>query len=96
MKITDIRTRRNFLSASAGAIATGAALESPQDKSPDLQQMASELYKAVAQFSDENAPTHVQVCNDGRSLNLAMDVLLDSTVQEIYELLSPLFAGGTS
>ena len=55
--------------------------------------MAKALHTAVGQFDDEYGPSHVQVSNDGQSLNLAMEVLHDSSVEEIEELLLPLFGG---
>ena len=86
-------TRRGFLSAAAGAIATGAAFQLAPDKSSPLEEMASELHDAIGQFTDENLPSHVQVCADGRSLNLEIEPLRDCSVDEILEQLRPLYEG---
>ncbi len=88
-------TRRSFLSGAAGVIATGAALGLAPDKSSSLKEMASALHDTVAQFTDTDAPTHVQVCADGRSLNLEMEGLRGRSVEEIENLLLPLFGGVT-
>ena len=87
------KNRRGFLTGAAGAIATGAALQSAPDKS-SLHEMASELHGVIGQFSDENLPSHVQVCADGRSLNLEVEPLLDCSVDEILEQLKPLYESG--
>ncbi len=88
-------TRRSFLSGAAGVIATGAALRLAPDKSSSLTKMASDLHDAIAQFTDDNLPSHVQVCADGRSLNLEMEGLRGRSVEEIENLLLPLFGGVT-
>ncbi len=88
-------TRRSFLSAAAGAIATGAALHLEPDKSSSLKEIASELHDVIGQFTDENLPSHVQVCADGRSLNLEVEPLLDCSVDEILEQLRPLYEGAS-
>ncbi len=92
-------TRRSFLSGAAGAIATGAAFQLAPDKSSSLKEMASVLRDAIGQFTDENLPSHVQVCADGRSLELEIEPLLDCSVDEILEQLRPLYEnlqGGAS
>ena len=89
-------TRRSFLSGAAGAIATGAALQLAPDKSSSLKEMAGALHDAIGQFTDENLPSHVQVCADGSSLNLEIEPLRDCSVDEIQEQLRPLFEGGAS
>ncbi len=89
-------TRRSFLSGTAGAIATGAALQLSPDKSSSLGEMASALHDAIGQFTDENLPSHVQVCADGRSLQLEVEPLRDCSVDQILEQLRPLFEGGAS
>ena len=92
-------TRRSFLSGAAGAIATGAALQLAPDKSSSLKEMASALHDVIGQFTDENLPSHVQVCADGRSLNLEVEPLRDCSVDEIQEQLMPLYEnlqGGAS
>ncbi len=87
-------TRRSFLSAAAGAIATGAALHLEPDKSSSLEEMANALHDVIGQFTDENLPSHVQVCADGRSLKLEIEPLQDCSVDEILEQLRPLFESG--
>ena len=93
-------TRRSFLSGAAGAIATGAAFQLEPDKSSSLTEMASALHDTIGQFTDENLPSHVQVCADGRSLNLEIEPLRDCSVDEILEELRPLYenlqAGGAA
>ena len=97
-KITDIRTRRNFLSGAAGAIVTGAAvLPQSQVKLPELEQMAQALHDAVGRYSDEGGPTHVEVCSplDDRSIMFEMEILRPCSVHEIQDLLMPLFGGAS-
>ncbi len=92
-------TRRSFLSGTAAAIATGAALQLAPDKSSSLEEMASALHDVIGQFTDENLPSHVQVCADGRSLELEIEPLRDCSVDEILEQLRPLYEnlqGGAS
>ncbi len=92
-------TRRSFLSGAAGAIATGAALQLAPDKSTSLKEMASALHDAIGQFTYENLPSHVQVCADGRSLELEIEPLQGCSVDEILEQLRPLYEnlqGGAS
>ncbi len=92
-------TRRSFLSGAAGVIATGAALQLGPDKSPSLKQMASDLHDAIAQFTDENLPSHVQVCADGRSMKLEIEPLRYCSVDEIEGHLQALYEnlqGGAS
>ena len=48
-------TRRGFLTETAAAIATDAALQLEPDKSSSLEETASALHDAVARFSDQNA-----------------------------------------
>ncbi len=88
-------TRRSFLSGAAGVIATGAAFQLSPNKSSSLKEMASDLHDAIAQFTDDNLPSHVQVCADGRSLNLEMEGLRGCSVDEILEQLGPLFEGAS-
>ncbi len=90
------KNRRGFLTGAAGAIATGAALQLVPDKSSSLKEMASALHDVIGQFTDENLPSHVQVCADGRSLELEIEQLRDCSVDEILEQLRPLFEGGAS
>ncbi len=84
-------TRRGFLSGAVGAIATGAALELAPDKSSSIDEMASALHDAIGQFTDENLPSHVQVCADGRSLKLEIEPLRDCSVDEIRKQLMALY-----
>ncbi len=92
------KNRRGFLTGATAAIVTGAAFQLEPDKSSSLTKMASDLHDAIGQFTDENLPSHVQVCADGRSLNLEMEGLRGSSVEEILEQLRPLYenlqAGG--
>ncbi len=88
-------TRRSFLSGAAGVIATGAAFQLASDKSSSLKEMASDLHGVIGQFTDENLPSHVQVCADGRSLKLEIEPLRDCSVDEILEQLEPLFEGAS-
>ncbi len=84
--------RRGFLAkavAASAAVVVPIALARPSERA----EMAKALHEAVSQLDDEYGPSHVQVCNDGQSLNLAMEVLHDSSVEEIEELLLPLFGG---
>ena len=95
-------TRRNFLSGTAGAIATGAAVSMPQEaveglnKLMSLEQMAHALHEAVGRYSDRNAPVisepHLSPMNP--SLDFAMENLRYWSVDEIQHLLKPLFEGG--
>ncbi len=84
-------TRRSFLTGAAGAIATGAALQLAPDKSSSIEEMASALHDVIGQFTDENLPSHVQVCADGRSLNLEIEPLRGCSVDEIQHVLRPLY-----
>lgn len=87
-------TRRGFLGKAAGVLAASAAVVVPIHLAQAKRgEMAKALHKAVSQFDDEYGPSHVQVCNDGQSLSLAMEVLHDSSVEDIEELLLPLFGG---
>ena len=85
------KNRRGFLTGAAGVIATGAAFQLEPDKSSSLTKMASDLHDAIGQFTDENLPSHVQVCADGRSLKLEIEPLRDCSVDEILEELRPLY-----
>ncbi len=91
-------TRRSFLSGTAAAIATGAAFQLAPDKSSSLKEMASALHDAIGQFTDDNLPSHVQVCADGHSMNLEIELLRNCSVDEILEELRPQYenlqAGG--
>ena len=91
----EVIDRRGFLGKAVGVLAASTAAVVPiqlaQAKQLDQQDMARALRDAVSQFNDENCPSHVQVCNDGQSLNLAMEVLRESSVEEIEHLLRPLF-----
>jgi len=89
-------TRRSFLSGAAGVIATGAAFQLSPDKSSSLKEMASDLHDAIGQFTDDNLPSHVQVCADGHSLQLEIDPLQGCSVEQIQDLLKPMFEGGAS
>ncbi len=88
-------TRRSFLSGTAAAIATGAALQLASDKSSSIEEMASALHDAIGQFTDENLPSHVQVCEGGRSLKLEVEPLRDCSVDQILEQLRPLYEGAS-
>jgi len=89
-------TRRSFLTGAAGAIATGATLQLAPDKSSSIEEMAGALHDVIGRFTDENLPSHVQVCADGRSLNLEIEPLQGCSLDEILEQLRPLFEGGAS
>ncbi len=92
-------TRRSFLSGAAGVIATSAAFQLSPDKSSSLKEMASDLHDAIGQFTDENLPSDVQVCADGRSMKLEIEPLRDCSVDEIEDHLQALFEnieGGAS
>ena len=88
------KNRRGFLTGAAAALATGAALQIEPDKSSSLKEMASALHDTIGQFTDENLPSHVQVCADGRSLKLKIEPLQDCSVDEILEQLRPLYESG--
>ena len=86
MNVTDLTgnvTRRNFLSGTAGAIATGAAVSMPQEAVADLnepislEQMAHALHEAVGRYSDRNAPffTEERLPPRNPSLDYAMENL---------------------
>ena len=87
-------SRRGFLTKAGGALAASVVpIQLAQaSKRADI---AIALHAAVNKFDDEYGPSHVQVSNDGQSLNLAMEVLHDSSVEEIEELLLPLFGGAS-
>ena len=90
---TKVVTRRGFLGKAAGVLAASAAVVVPIHLASKRGEIAKALHEAVSQFDDDYGPSHVQVCNDGQSLNLATEVLHDSSVEEIEELLLPLFGG---
>ncbi len=85
------KNRRGFLTGATAAIVTGAAFQLEPDKSSSLTKMASDLHDAIGQFTDDNLPSHVQVCADGRSLNLEVEPLRDCSVDEIENRLQALF-----
>ncbi len=91
-------SRRNFLSGTAGAIATSGAALLPQGEMPKIEQMAHALHNAVGQYSDEGGPSHVEVCSplDGRCIMFEMEILRPCSVHDIQDLLIPLFEGGQS
>ncbi len=85
-------TRRGFLTKASGVLAASVVpIQLAQESK--RSNIAKALHTAVSEFDDEYGPSHVQVSNDGQSLNLAMEVLQDSSVEEIEELLLPLFGG---
>ena len=88
-------TRRGFLGKAAGVIAASTAVVVPIHlaRQSKREEMAKALHGAVSQFDDDNCPSHVQVCNEGQSLSLAMDVVRGSSVEEIEVQLLPLFGG---
>ena len=88
-------TRRGFLGKAAGVLAASTAVVVPIHlvRQSKREEMAKALHKAASQFDDDNCPSHVQVCNEGQSLNLAMDVVRESSVEEIEIQLLPLFGG---
>ena len=105
IKITDrivSVTRRGFLSSAAGAIAASGAALLPngevQAEISEMEQMAHALHRAVGRYSDTNAPTQVRAYSPltGHSLMFAMDCLRDCSVDEIQDLLKPLYQGGAS
>ena len=87
--------RRGFLSKAAGALAASAAVVVPIHlaQQSKREEIAKALHEAVSQFDDENCPSHLQVCNEGQSLNLAMEAIRESSVEEIEVHLLPLFGG---
>ena len=92
LTVDKVVNRRGFLAkavAASAAVVVPIALARPSERA----EMAKALHEAVSQFDDEYGPSHVQVCNDGRSLSLAMDVLHESSLEEIELLLLPLFGG---
>lgn len=102
IKITDrivSVTRRGFLSGTAGVISGAALLPNGEVAAmSELEQMAQALHQAVGRYSDTNAPTQVRAYSPltGRSLMFAMDCLRDCSVDEIQDLLLPLYQGGAS
>lgn len=102
MEITDrivSVTRRGFLGKASKVLAISAATVVPLQlvtaEPSKRAEMAKALHEAVSQFTDEHCPSHVQVCNDGQSLNLAMDVVRESSIEEIEVQLLPLFGGAS-
>ncbi len=86
-----LKNRRGFLTGATAAIVTGAAFQLEPDKSSSLKEMASDLHDAIAQFTDDNLPSHVQVCADGRSMKLKVEPLRDCSVDEIRKQLMALY-----
>ncbi len=97
-------TRRGFLSGTAGAIATGAAVAMPQEtveslnKSMSLEQTAHALYEVVGRYSEQSAPIFTQaelrrVKNP--SLDFSMECMRYWSVDEIQHLLKPLYGGAS-
>ncbi len=88
-------TRRGFLGKAGNVLAASAAtvvpLQLAKAESSNKAEMAKALHDAIGQFTDENLPSHVQVCADGRSLQLEIEPLRDCSVDEIQDLLQPLF-----
>ncbi len=100
-KITDrvvSVTRRGFLGKAGNVLAASTAVVLPihLTRRSKREEMAKALHEAVGQFNEDTCPSHVQVCNDGQSISLAMDLLLDNSVEGIENLLLPLFEGGES
>ena len=91
-------TRRGFLSGTAGAIATSGAALLPQGKMPKIEQMAQALHNAVGRYSNEGGPSHVEVCSpvEDHSITFEMEILRPCSVDEIQQLLMPLYLGGAS
>ncbi len=95
-------TRRGFLGKAGNVLAASAApvvpLQLVKAEPSKRAEMASALHDAIGQFTDENLPSHVQVCADGRSLELEIEPLRDCSVDVILEQLRPLYenlqAGG--
>ena len=87
--------RRGFLGKAAGALAASTAVVVPiyLAQQSKREEIASALHEAVSEFNDENCPSHVQVCNEGQSLNLAVETIRESSVEEIEVQLLPLFGG---
>ena len=88
-------SRRGFLGKASKVLAVGAATVVPIHlaQRSKREEIAKALHEAVSQLNDDNCPTHVQVCNDGQSLNLAMEAIRESSVEEIEVQLLPLFGG---
>ena len=90
-------SRRGFLGKAGKVLAVGAATVVPlqlvKAEPSKRAEMAKALHETVSQFNDENCPSHVQVCNEGQSLNLAMEAIRESSVEEIEVQLLPLFGG---
>ena len=97
-------TRRKFLGGTTGAIAaTGAALQLPAshalegpDKSHSLKKTARALHDAIGRYSDQNASFHFGPCplDDKHPLIYSMERLRDCSVDQIQELLRPLYESG--
>ena len=89
--------RRGFLSKAAGVLAASTAVVVPIHlaQQSKREEMARALHEAVGQFNDDYCPSHVQVCNDGQSLNLAVETIRENSVEEIEIQLLPLFGGLT-
>ena len=96
-------TRRGFLSGTAGAIAASGAALLPsgevQARMPELEQMAQALHKAVGRYADKYAPMSDIPAGPyirRNPLDFAMENLRDCSVDQIQDLLKPLFEGGAS
>ena len=91
-------TRRGFLGKAGNVLAASAAtvvpLQLAKAESSNKAEMAKALHDAIGQFTDENLPSHVQVCADGRSLKLEIQPLQGCSVDEILEQLRPLYESG--
>ncbi len=92
-------TRRGFLGRAGNVLAASAAtvvpLQLAKAESSNKAEMASALHDAIGQFTDENLPSHVQVCEGGRSLELEIEPLRDCSVDEIQEQLRTLYEGAS-
>ncbi len=88
-------TRRGFLGKAGNILAASAATVVPlqlvKAESSNKAEMAKALHDAIGQFTDENLPSHVQVCADGRSLKLEIEPLRDCSVDEIRKQLMALY-----
>ena len=93
-------TRRGFLSGTAGAIATsGAALALPEDAdhASSLRQTALVLHDAIGRYSNQNARFFAKdsvSLGSETSLRYSMECLRDCSVDEIQQLLKPLYESG--
>jgi len=102
--MNDIRSRRNFLRGTAGAI-SGAALL-PTDAAAtglneplSLEQAARALHETIGRHSAQNAqffPESHYLPVEDITLKYAMEGLRFCSVDKIQHLLKPLFEGGAS